>query len=113
MAHFAQIDENGVVTQVLTTPNNHPDGDEGYSWLVKTFGGRWLKTSYNGKLRKRFAGIGYTYNEDLDAFIAPSPFKSWVIDPATADWKPPVDRPENGVWVWDESIVNWVEVQGE
>jgi hypothetical protein len=83
MAHFAQIDENNKVIQVLVTDNNDPTGDEGYQWLVDNLGGRWIKTSYNTfagqhslggiPLRKNFAGIGYTYDSTRDAFIAPKP----------------------------------------
>jgi hypothetical protein len=62
MAHFAKIDENNIVTQVVVTDNNDPRGDEGHQFLVDTFGGNWIKTSYNNKIRKRFAGIGMTYD---------------------------------------------------
>lgn len=69
MAHFAEIDENNIVTRVLVTNNLYPQ--EGYEWLVDTFGGRWIKTSYNAKIRGKFASIGDTYDEALDEFIAP------------------------------------------
>jgi hypothetical protein len=73
MANFAQIDENNIVIQVLVTDNNDPTGDEGYQWLLDNLGGTWVKTSYNGKIRYNFAGIGYTYDPIDDAFIAPMP----------------------------------------
>lgn len=73
MAHFAELDENNVVIRVLVTDNNDPNGDEGYKFLVDTFGGNWIKTSYNGKIRYNYAGIGYTYDPIDDAFIPPMP----------------------------------------
>lgn len=73
MAHFAELDDNNIVIRVLVTDNNDPAGDEGYSYLVNKFGGKWVQTSYNGKTRFNFAGIGYTYDEIADAFIAPKP----------------------------------------
>lgn len=69
MAHFAELDENNIVTRVLVTDNAYPE--EGYVWLMETFGGRWIKTSYNANIRGKFAGIGDTYDETLDEFIAP------------------------------------------
>jgi hypothetical protein len=89
MAHFAEIDENNIVLRVLVTDNNDPNGDEGHQWLVETLGGTWVKTSYNGNIRKNFAGIGFSYNEELDAFIAPKPFASWVLNEELAQWESP------------------------
>jgi hypothetical protein len=73
MAHFAEIDETNKVIRVLVTDNNDPNGDEGYQFLLDTFGGNWIKTSYNGNIRYNFAGIDYTYDPIDDAFIAPMP----------------------------------------
>jgi hypothetical protein len=73
MAHFAELDDNNKVIRVLVTDNNDPNGDEGYQFLVDTFGGTWVKTSYNASIRYNFAGIGFTYNPIYDAFIAPAP----------------------------------------
>lgn len=112
MAHFAELDENNIVIRVLVTDNDDPAGDEGYSWLNKTFGGRWVQTSFNATIRKNFAGVGFTYDENLDAFIGPKPYPSWVLVAETATWQAPVPKPE-GNFSWDESIVNWVEAQGE
>lgn len=106
MSHFAKLDENNVVTNVIVGDNNLPN--EGYDWIVSRIGGRWVQTSYNGNFRKRFAGIGYTYNEELDAFIMPKPFDSWILDPETADWVAPVAYPEDGIgYDWDEESVSW------
>lgn len=73
MAHFAELDDNNIVIRVLVTDNNDPNGDEGYQFLLDTFGGTWLKTSYNANIRYNYAGIGYTYDRIDDAFIAPMP----------------------------------------
>lgn len=71
MAHWAEIDENNFVVRVLVGDNNDPNGDEGYQWIVYNLGGTWIKTSYNGNIRGRYAGIGYYYDEVLDEFIEP------------------------------------------
>jgi hypothetical protein len=71
MAHWAEVDENNIVLRVTVGDNNDPAGDEGYSWLINNLGGRWVKTSYNGNIRKNYAGIGYVYDEQRDAFIPP------------------------------------------
>jgi len=69
MSHFAELDENNIVIRVLVGDNNMPN--EGYDWFVENLGGRWVQTSYNGNFRGRFAGIGFTYDEELDVFKAP------------------------------------------
>jgi hypothetical protein len=71
MAHWAKIDDKNVVVQVTVGDNNDPNGDEGYQWLVENLGGRWIKTSYNGTIRGRFAGIGDIYDEANDVFVVP------------------------------------------
>ena len=73
MSHWAELDDNNVVLRVLVGDNNDPAGDEGYSWLIENLGGNWIQTSYNGKIRYNFAGIGFTYDPIDDAFIAPAP----------------------------------------
>lgn len=84
MAHWAEIDENGIVLRVLVGSNNEPD--EGYQWLVDNLGGRWIQTSYNAKIRKNFAGVGYTYNETIDAFVPPKCHEQAMLDTDTALW---------------------------
>ena len=122
MAHWAEIDENNKVIQV--TVGNNAEPDEGYDWLIKNLGGTWIKTSYNtfgGKhlqggtpLRKNFAGPGFSYDPERDAFIPPKPFDSWLLDEDTCLWNSPIPYPADGKnYYWDESLVNWVEVQGE
>jgi hypothetical protein len=73
MAHWAELDKNNKVIRVLVGDNNDPAGDEGYSWLIDNLGGTWIKTSYNAKIRYNYAGIDYTYDETVDAFIPPVP----------------------------------------
>ena len=86
MSHWAEIDENNIVTRVLVGDNDDATGDEGYQWLLDNLGGTWIKTSYNGNIRKNFAGVGYTYNEVKDAFIAPEPEGNLGFDENTCRW---------------------------
>jgi hypothetical protein len=109
MAHFAEIDENGIVLRVLVTDNSAPK--EGLDWLVENLGGNWVKTSYNGKIRKNFAGIGYTYDSTRDAFIPPQPYPSWLMSEETCLWSAPTPMPTDGKrYSWDEPTLAWVEV---
>lgn len=71
MSHWAELDDNNIVLRVTVGDNNDPAGDEGYQWLIDNLGGTWIKTSYNGNIRKNYAGIGYTYDQTRDAFIPP------------------------------------------
>ena len=119
MAHFAKLDENNVVTQVIVVDNKDTAdafGVEkehiGAAFCEKLFGGTWKQTSYNANFRKNYAGIGYIYKQDIDAFIVPQPYPSWVLD-ADAKWQPPVPFPSDismeNSYVWDESVQNWVK----
>ena len=117
MAHYAKI-EDGIVTQVIVVDNKDTadaNGVEkesiGVAFCERLFGGTWKQTSYNGNFRKNYAGIGYTYNADLDAFVPPKPFASWVLNEETAQWNAPVPMPEEGMWTWDEDTVSWKEVE--
>ena len=118
MAHFARIDENGVVQQVVVVDNKDTAdafGVEkehiGAAHLEKILGGTWKQTSYNGRMRKNYAGIGYTYRADIDAFVPPKPFPSWLLN-AQAQWEPPVAMPTDGkMYSWDEPTTSWVEIQ--
>jgi len=113
MSHWAEIDENSTVLRVLVGDNNDPNGDEGYQWLLDNLGGTWVKTSYNAAtngFRKNYAGINYTYDPIRDAFIAPKPYESWLLDEETCQWKAPIEMPtDDKMYVWDETSVNWVE----
>jgi restriction endonuclease Mrr len=127
MAHFARIDENNVVTQVVVVANKDTadaDGVEkehiGAAFLENLFGGVWKQTSYNGNIRKNYAGIGYTYDAGIDAFVPPQPYPSWILDNATAQWEAPVPMPEDAgtgeppkMYSWDEATTSWVEVVNE
>jgi len=94
MAHFAKLDENNVVTQVIVVDNkditdphtNQEDEILGIAFCKKLLGGNWKQTSYNNSMRVRYAGIGYSYNAALDAFVPPQPYASWTLDNETADW---------------------------
>jgi hypothetical protein len=86
MSHWAEIDNNNKVIRVLVGDNNDPNGDEGYKWLIDNLGGTWIKTSYNGKIRYNFAGIGYTYDSVRDAFIAAEPDNAIGFDENTCRW---------------------------
>ena len=94
MAHFAEINEDNIVVRVLVTDNNDPNGDEGYQWLIDNLGGTWIKTSYNGNIRKNFAGIGYSYDSVRDAFIPPKPEGEWILNEDTCIWEA-VDNGDN------------------
>lgn len=85
MSHWAELDENNIVLRVLVGSNDEPD--EGYGWLIENLGGRWVQTSYNNNIRFRFAGIGYTYDEILDAFIMPKCHDEAILNEETTDWE--------------------------
>jgi hypothetical protein len=108
MSHFAELDENNIVTRVLVGDNNMPN--EGYDWFVENLGGTWVQTSYSGSIRKNFAGIGFTYDEERDAFIPPQPFESWELNENTCRWMAPTPYPQDGrIYKWDEESLTWIE----
>ena len=103
MSHWAKIDNN-IVVEVLVGPNY---GDEGEAFF-NALGGTWVKTSYNGNIRKNYAGIGYSYDAARDAFIAPKPYNSWLLDEDTCQWKAPVPYPTDDLmYEWDEELTDW------
>lgn len=125
MAHFAELDQANVVTRVIVVSNedthdiNGVENEElGIAFCRRLFGlnTNWKQTSYNGNIRFRYAGIGYTYDANLDAFISPKPYPSWILDTTTADWKAPIPQPEltpaeiaaGYYYTWDEDNQNWV-----
>lgn len=120
MAHFARLDENNKVIEVIVVNNlelldtNGNEKEElGVAWLIRWSGGYpyWKQTSYNGNFRKHFAGYQYTYDWRRDAFIPPKPFNSWVLDENTCTWKPPVLEPnDNKRYLWNENTQNWDEI---
>lgn len=123
MAHFAEINESNVVLRVIVVDNKDTSDASGVekehigaAFCERLFGGTWKKTSYNSSIRKNYAGIGYTYNADIDAFVPPKPYNSWVLNEETAQWQAPVAMPEDAGtgeppkrYRWDEDTVNWVE----
>jgi hypothetical protein len=112
VSNWAEIDSDNKVIRVLVGDNNDPAGDEGYQWLLDNLGGTWIKTSYNANIRKNYASIDYTYDEELDAFIAPKPFESWVLDEATCKWNAPVAYPtDEKDYYWSEDDLEWQEVE--
>ena len=119
MAHFAQLDDNNIVTQVIVVHNNELmlDGEEsedkGVLFCKSLYGSdtKWKQTSYNGNFRKNYAGIGYTFDKDRNAFIPPKSYNSWVLNETTCLWEAPVAYPtDNKVYVWNEDTISWQEI---
>jgi len=112
MAHFAKLNSENVVDQVLVVHNNDaPDEATGIAFLNSLFGdATWVQTSYNGNIRKNYAGIGYVYDSQRDAFIPPQPFPSWTLVEETCQWSAPTPMPVNGMLTWDEPTLSWVEI---
>jgi len=118
MAHFAELDGNNIVTRVIVVGNQDildANGNEseavGIAFCQNLLGGIWKQTSYNGNFRKNYAGIGYTYREDIDAFVPPQPYPSWILNTDTARWEAPVPYPTDGkYYYWDEATTSWVEI---
>lgn len=114
MAHFAKV-ENNIVTQVIVAE------PEFFDTFVDTSPGEWIQTSYNTRagehpegrpLRKNYAGIGFTYDKQRDAFIPPKPYESWILNEETCLWNAPIKYPEDGkMYRWNEETVNWIEVE--
>ena len=121
MANFAQLDENYIVTEVVVVNNEtindlpFPESEPvGVAFLQSLFGSTtvWKQTSYTASYRKNYAGIGYTYDPVLDAFIPPKPYPSWVLNTATCQWQAPVPYPDDGkTYIWDEATLSWVLVE--
>jgi hypothetical protein len=120
MAHFAKLNENNTVVEVVVVNNEillEADGaeseDKGKAFLNSVFGtSNWVKTSYNGNFRKQFAGVGYTFDYDNNVFISPKPFESWNLN-ENFDWHPPVNIPSdfNGInYLWNEENQNWENI---
>jgi hypothetical protein len=118
MAHFAELDSDNIVTQVIVVANAElMDGDleseaKGIAFLEALCGHRnWKQTSYNANFRRNYAGLGFAYDSVRDAFIPPQPFASWTLDESTCNWVPPVPMPDDGrVYRWDEDAGAWVHV---
>jgi len=123
MAHFAQLDENNIVTQVIVVSNDDikdSEGNEseltGIAFCKSLLGANtiWKQTSYNANIRKNYAGIGFTYDATRDAFIAPKPYNSWILNETTCVWEAPYAyRNDGNVYAWDEETTSWVPINNE
>ena len=113
MAHYAFLDENNIVTLVITG-RNEDEVVQGISdweaYYGQLHGQRCIRTSYNNNIRKQYAGAGYRYDDDADVFVAPQPFPSWILD-SNHDWQPPVPYPSTGNHLWDEEGQEWKELE--
>jgi len=106
MAHFAEINENNIVTRVLVVDNSQEHRGQEFLAEELGLGGRWIQTSYNHNFRKQYAGVGYSYDEVKDEFVMPQPYTSWQLD-ENNDWQPPAPRP-NETAEWDEEFEIWI-----
>ena len=122
MAHFAKIGLDNIVIDVLVVANRETmdaQGNEqesiGVEFLRNLTGHQtWIQTSYNGNIRKNYAGIGYTYDSQRDAFIPPKPYPSWILNEQTCLWEAPIPMPtDSEYYVWDELTTSWVIIQND
>jgi hypothetical protein len=116
MAHFAQLNENNIVINVIAVHNNEllVDGIEsetkGIEFCQSLFDGKWIQTSYNNNFRQRYAGVGFAYLPNKDIFIESCPNRGWVVDEELESWVPPFPKPDSGSWVWNNETINWQEL---
>lgn len=113
MAHYAFLDENNIVTEVIVGRNEDEvvDGISDWEAHYAEFrtGLTCKRTSYNNNIRKRYAGIGYSYDPVLDIFLAPQPYPSWTVSSEELDWVAPTPKPDSGFWTWNEEALAWEE----
>lgn len=117
MAHFAELGLDNVVLRVIVVSNDDiKDGNgaeqeqKGIDFCRNLLGGTWIQTSYNGTIRKNFAGVGYKYDSALDAFVPPKPYPSWTLNTDIAQWQAPVATPTDGkFYIWNEATTSWIE----
>ncbi len=110
MAHYAYLDENNIVVTVIVGKDETEliDGLDPETYYAQGTGFTVKRTSYNSKIRKNYAGIGFSYNEELDAFIPPQPFASWSLNEETCNWEPPIPYPSDGfTYFWNEEELDW------
>ena len=112
MAHFAKLGVGNIIEQVIVVSNDIAVTEQaGVDFINNMYNTRdvWKQTSYNNNIRKNFAGIGYQYDQQRDAFIAPKPFNSWILNESTCQWESPISMPTDGQrYTWDESTKNWI-----
>ena len=111
MAHYAFLDSNNIVTEIITGIDETEliEGLDTETWYGNFRGQVCKRTSYNNNIRKQYAGIGYKYDSVNDVFISPQPFASWALDD-NFDWQPPTPQPVEGRWNWNEETLSWIEV---
>jgi hypothetical protein len=111
MAHYAFLDENNIVTEVIVGIDETEliEGLNPETWYSNFKGQTCKRTSINGSIRKNHAGIGYTYDTVKDAFISPKPYPSWILDETTCQWKAPISHPAGPTRDWDEDTLSWKE----
>ena len=114
MAHFAQLENNIVINVIVVAnetiidENGKESEQKGIDFCTNLLGGTWKQTSYNGRIRKNYAGIGYVYDKSRDAFISPKPYNSWTLNETTCQWKAPVDYPiDDKIYIWNEETLTW------
>jgi hypothetical protein len=110
MAHYAFLDENNIVTEVITGIDETEtiEGLDPEIWYGNFRGQTCKRTSYNGNYRKNYAGIGMSFDSVRDAFIAPQPFDSWTLNEETCQWEAPTEYPaDGGIYNWNESTLSW------
>jgi len=118
MAYFAELDENNIVLRVISVSNDvvpdpAPDNEQlGIDFIknVLRLGGTWKQTSYSSSFRKNYAGIGHQFDDERDAFIAPKPSATWILNETTCRWEPPIPKPAEGEWIWNEAEQRWDEL---
>ena len=113
MAHFALVNDNNIVETVIVVPNEYEENGQEY---LNSLGlnGTWIQTSYNNNIRKNYAGIGYTYDEQRDAFIPPKNYLSWALNEETCQWEAPTPMPNNSnIYDWNEYNQSWEEVTND
>jgi hypothetical protein len=111
MAHYAFLNENNIVTEVIVGIDETEliEGKDPETWYGEFRGQKCVRTSYNGNIRKNYAGIGFTYDEEKDAFISPKPFDSWILNEETCQWEAPVAYPtDGGMYLWNEETTSWI-----
>jgi hypothetical protein len=114
MAHYAFLDDNNVVTEVITGKEETEiiEGLTPEQWYENFRNQKCVRTSYNGNIRKNFAGIGMLYDAERDAFIAPQPFPSWTFDESSCTWQAPNPMPTDGkIYNWDENTLSWIQFE--